>query len=60
MNRKSEFDLNDQFYQKMSPNAKSFLQGLLEINPNKRMKCNEALEHPFLKEDSSNVIKNTI
>ena len=57
LNRKCEFDLNDQFYQRLSPNARNFLQGLLEIDPTKRMKCKEALDHSFLKDESSRLMK---
>lgn len=55
-NRKCQFDLNAYIYQQLSPNARNFLQRLLEIDPKKRMNCQEALQHPFLKDEFSNVI----
>jgi len=43
-----DFDFDGEKWASVSPQAKLFIERLLETNMNKRMTCEEALSHPWM------------
>ena len=46
--KSADFETQDQRYQELSPLAKDLIQGLIEVDPEKRLELGEARNHPFL------------
>mmetsp|Transcript_4952 Transcript_4952/g.7336 ORF Transcript_4952/g.7336 Transcript_4952/m.7336 type:complete len:243 (+) Transcript_4952:755-1483(+) len=45
-------DFPEEYWKHISPAAKDFLQKILVVNPNVRLRASEALKHPWLAKDS--------
>ena len=52
-NKACNFDVNNQIYERLSPDARDLLWRLLEINPSKRITAADALAHEFFNSSSS-------
>ena len=49
--KKGEFEFESPYWDEISPTAKEFISRLLTLNPQLRMSCKEALEHPWMKSE---------
>ena len=58
--KKGEYDITIPPLDKMSPSAKDLMQKLLTVDVNKRINVQEALQHPWFKEQNSKELYNKI
>ena len=56
--KKCKWDMSDQAWENVSDEAKDFVKKLLIKEPEKRMNCDQALEHPWLRENKAASTKN--
>ncbi|CAB1103671.1 unnamed protein product [Ectocarpus sp. CCAP 1310/34] len=51
--KKGVYSFHDEYWSDISPEAKDLIAKMLTVDPNKRLTADQALEHPYLKIDTT-------
>jgi serine/threonine protein kinase len=47
--KKAQYTFDAEYWSHISPEAKSFIQGMLTLDPNRRLTAADALQHPWVR-----------
>ena len=58
--KKGEYEFLRPYWDPISDSAKDFIRQMLQVDPKKRVTCQQAMEHPWLKEGVEKLAKTSL